>query len=77
MQATRASVLGGIQKEKPVKRRERAIKGKVVRRRLRRPKVSIVWMAGRAKTKFMMPKPREAVREERGVKPEREKMAVE
>ena len=40
----------GIQKEKPVKSRKSDINGKVVRRRLRRPKVSIVYTAGMAKT---------------------------
>jgi len=42
MQAMWAGESEGIQKEKPVKNRNRDMSGKVVRRRLRRPKVSIV-----------------------------------
>jgi len=36
--------------------------GKVKRRRPRRPKVSMVQMAGKAKTQFTRPKPKEASR---------------
>jgi hypothetical protein len=42
MQAMWAVLSAGIQKEKPVKNMKSAMSGKVVRRRLRRPKVSIV-----------------------------------
>ncbi len=51
-----------MRKQKPTKKRQMDIKGNVIRRRLRRPKVSIVYTAGRAKTQFMIPKPREADR---------------
>lgn len=64
MQATRAvcSDSSGIQKLKPVKRRNKAIRGNVVRRRFRLPKVSIVYTAGIAKSQLMTPNPREADR---------------
>lgn len=52
----------GIQKLKPVKKRQSDIRGKVVKRRFLRPKVSIVYMAGMAKRKLMMPNPRDADR---------------
>lgn len=47
---------------KPVMRRKIAISGKVVSSRFRLPKVSIVYTAGKAKTKLMHPKPKEANR---------------
>lgn len=59
----------GIQKLKPVKRRNSDKKGYVVSRRLRRPKVSIVWIAGTAKTQLIRPKPSEALRAEIGENP--------
>lgn len=69
MQAVRAVLfVSGIQKLKPVKNIARDINGKVVRRRLRRPKVSIVFMAGIANRKFITPQPREAPRAEDGAK---------
>ena len=74
--ATRAS-FAGTQNEKPVKSRKSAMSGKVLRSRLRRPKVSIVYIAGMAKRKFMTPKPREAARADWSEKPEEEKMLLE
>lgn len=47
-----------------MKKRQRDMRGKVERRRLRRPKVSIVKKAGMAKRKFRAPKPRDAPRAE-------------
>ena len=65
--AMRLGFRGWSQKEKPVQKRKRERKGKVKRRRLRRPKVSIVRKAGRAKRKFRMPVPMEARRAEERV----------
>ena len=59
---TRFGFSSPIQKEKPVQKRKMERKGKVKRRRLRRPKVSIVRKAGRAKTQFRIPVPMEARR---------------
>jgi hypothetical protein len=70
-------LLSGIQKLNPVKNIQRDIRGKVVRRRLRRPKRSIVHMAGRAKRKLIMPKPREAARALISLKPESRKICEE
>lgn len=42
MRAVLFSGVSGMKKEKPVQRRQIAIRGKPTRRRLRRPKVSIV-----------------------------------
>ena len=50
----------GMKKAIPVMRRKNAIKGKVVRSKNRRPKVSIVQMAGAEKTKLSVPNPSEA-----------------
>jgi len=54
------SLIGSTYKANPVIKRKMAIKGKVVSSKLRRPKVSIVQMAGNANTKFTAPKPNEA-----------------
>ncbi|KAL1606709.1 hypothetical protein SLS60_004116 [Paraconiothyrium brasiliense] len=77
IQITRASVVDGIQKEKPVKSKKKAMSGKVLKRRLRRPKVSIVYKAGIAKRKLMTPNPREAASADWSEKPEFEKMLLE
>lgn len=77
MQATRAFDVEGIQNEKPVKSMKRAMSGKVLRRRLRRPKVSIVYIAGMAKMKFITPKPRDAASADWSEKPEVEKTLLE
>jgi|SRR5712664_3635584 hypothetical protein len=61
-QAIRASEELGIQKLNPVKNKHRDMRGKVVRSRLRRPKVSMVYTAGMAKRKLITPQPREAPR---------------
>ena len=61
---TRFGLVGFSQNEKPVQKRKIERKGKVKRRRLRRPKVSIVRKAGRAKIQFRMPVPMEARRAE-------------
>jgi len=53
---------GSMKKLKPVHRRVMAKNGKVTNKRLRRPKVSIVKKAGRAKTQFRIPVPMEASR---------------
>jgi len=52
-----------------VKRRKRAMSGKVVSSRLRRPKRSMVKTAGSAKSQFITPKPKEARRAEVSLKP--------
>jgi len=52
----------GIQKLKPVKKRQSDIRGNVVNRRFLLPKVSIVYTAGMAKRKLMMPNPKDAER---------------
>lgn len=46
----------------PAARRDQHMFGKVKRRRPRRPKVSMVQMAGQAKAKFTAPKPKLASR---------------
>ena len=51
--------------------------GKVVRRRLRLPKVSIVYTAGKAKSQLMRPKPKEARSAWMLSKPDWEKMVEE
>ena len=61
---TRFGFAGFSQKLNPVQKRKMDKKGKVKRRRLRRPKVSIVRKAGRAKTQFRMPVPMDARRAE-------------
>lgn len=59
-QAMWAVLVSGIKNENPVKNRHKLIIGKVVRRRLRRPKVSMVYRAGMANKKLMTPQPIEA-----------------
>lgn len=54
--------------ERAAARRHHVIWGKVKRRRLRRPKVSMVQRAGKAKTKLTRPKPQEARRDWKKVK---------
>jgi hypothetical protein len=49
-----------IQKEKPDQKRKMARNGNVKSSRLRRPHVSMVKTAGRAKTQLRMPVPMEA-----------------
>ncbi len=61
--------VSSIQNEKPVQKRKMDISGNVVRRRLRRPKVSIVYTAGRAKIQFVIPQPSETSRASRRPKP--------
>jgi hypothetical protein len=51
-----------MKKEKPVKRRNIHMNGNVVRSRLRRPNVSIVYTAGIAKSQLTIPVPRETRR---------------
>jgi hypothetical protein len=51
--------------------------GKVKRRRARRPKVSIVQMAGKAKMKLIRPNPKEAKRAWKSLKPDFLKMVAE
>lgn len=60
----------GIQNEKPVKKRQSDMRGKVKSRRLRRPKLSIVKTAGRANRKLMIPKPSDAIKAALREKPE-------
>lgn len=57
--------------------RKRDIRGKVVSKRLRRPKVSMVYTAGMANKKLMMPKPRLARRAEILENPEFTKITEE
>jgi hypothetical protein len=70
MQAIRAVFeVSGIQKLNPVKNKNKDMNGNVVSKRLRRPKVSIVHTAGKAKRKLIMPNPKDAERAERSLKP--------
>lgn len=57
--------------------RKSAMRGNVVSKRLRRPKVSIVYTAGIANKKLMMPKPRLARRAAISVNPELENITEE
>lgn len=66
-----------IQNENPVNSRNNDMRGKVVSKRLRRPKVSIVYTAGMANKKLMMPKPRLARRAEILVNPDSAKITEE
>jgi hypothetical protein len=59
-----------MKKLNPVYNKERDMSGNVVRRRFRRPNVSIVYMAGIANKKLMIPKPRDAQRAETSLNPE-------
>lgn len=59
----------GIEKLKPVKNMKADIRGNVVKSKLRRPKVSIVYMAGIAKSQLIIPNPRLADKAEIGKKP--------
>lgn len=59
---TRAELDSSMKNIDPAQKSIRAIQGKVVRRRLRRPKVSIVQIAGKAKTVLTSPKPKDASR---------------
>lgn len=52
----------GMSVQRPAASSVHAIWGKVKSRRERRPKVSMVQMAGQAKMKLTMPKPKEARR---------------
>lgn len=58
-----------IQNEKPVQKRKMDISGNVVSSRLRRPKVSIVYTAGRAKIQFVIPQPNDTRRASRSPNP--------
>lgn len=49
----------GIRKQHPAAIKHHAIFGKVKSSKFRRPKVSIVQMAGKAKTKLTRPNPKE------------------
>jgi hypothetical protein len=63
--------------QSPAASSDQAMLGNVKRRRARRPKVSIVQMAGKAKRKLMSPKPKEAKRAWKSVKPDFLKMVEE
>lgn len=71
------AVVFSIQNENPVNRRKRAMNGKVVSKRLRRPKVSIVYTAGMANKKLMMPNPMLARRAAMWENPESTKITEE
>jgi hypothetical protein len=62
MQGILALLEVGMRKQSPAASRHQAIFGNVVRSRLRRPKVSMVYTAGKAKTKRTSPNPIEASR---------------
>lgn len=65
---------GGIVNERPAADITRAIGNRVRRRRERRPRVSMVQMAGKAPRKLTRPKMQEARRAAEGEKPASEKM---
>lgn len=69
-----AELSNGIKELRPATNMVTAIIGRVRRRRDRRPKVSIVQIAGKAPTKFMKPKTQEARRALKSLKPESEKI---
>lgn len=60
MSGSLAEESSGSKKQQPAATRHHAMLGKVKRRRFRRPKVSIVLMAGMANTKVTSPKPNDA-----------------
>lgn len=67
----------GAQKENPVHSRHNPIKGNVVKRRFRRPKVSMVYIAGIANNQFVTPVPKETNSAFDREKPESMKIWVE
>ena len=67
----------GTKKENPVHRRNRAKNGKVKMRSGRRPNVSMVKKAGRAKSQLRIPVPIDAKRAEVRLYPPCSKMVVE
>lgn len=69
--------LVSIKAQRPAARSDQAMLGKVNSNRARRPNVSIVHNAGKAKRKLISPKPKEAQRACMAVNPEFLKMVVE
>ena len=67
----------GMRKHKPAASSVQAIFGKVKRSSDRRPKVSIVHIAGQAKMKLTRPKPKEAISASLSVAPASEKTVEE
>jgi hypothetical protein len=65
----RRAISAVIQKENPVNSKNIDISGNVVSRSLRRPKVSMVYIAGRAKTQLVIPQPSDVMRAMRWLKP--------
>lgn len=77
MHPRRAGLSSGMKNEKPVKNSIIAMSGKVTRSRLRRPKVSMVYMAGIANRKLIAPPPKEVRSAALREKPAFWKIAVE
>lgn len=66
-----------MRKHRPVASKVQAICGKVKRSKLRRPNVSMVQIAGQAKTKLTRPKPKEAIKASRSEAPACLKIVLE
>lgn len=77
MSGSRAALLSGSKNINPVAIKHQAMFGKVKRSKKRRPKVSIVQIAGHAKIKLMRPKPNDARRHCRGENPPCSKIVEE
>lgn len=60
MSGMRAPESSGMRKHSPAARRHQAMLGNVVRSKLRRPNVSMVYTAGKAKMNKTIPKPIDA-----------------
>lgn len=72
-----AGLLSGIKLHIPAASRDQAMLGKVKSSKVRRPKVSMVQIAGQAKTKLTRPKPKEAMRASASLAPARRKTVEE
>ena len=77
MSGKRAALLSGSKNIKPVAIKHQAMFGKVNKSKKRRPKVSMVQIAGHAKMKLMSPNPKDARRHWRGEKPPCSKIVEE
>jgi hypothetical protein len=62
---------------KPASKRKRPMRGNVVNKRFLRPKVSMILIAGRAKTQLIIPNPQEAIRACASEKPDWVNMLLE